>query len=209
VARELVSCRLRVGYKGVIGSVDAGSYLICGKAVERIAGDHLVTFRRELGVEASGAASAVDDPAREVAWPQGEHHPVFFPGSSPGDDLVQFGDGPLLAPVGRERLVETADLAGCPVRVDYALGRGLVVFPLGLVPDPAGLFFIPRVHCPVEAFGEVAKAGPDTLVVGATLDPLLVAFRWCGHAGSSDLILPDRENVTQVEQRGNHDRISR
>jgi len=190
VPHELVSCRLRVAYKGVIGSVDTGSYLICGKAVERIAGDHLVAFPRELG------------------WRQGEH-PVFFPGSSPGDDLVQFGDGPLLAPVGREGLVETADLAGCPVRVDYALGRGLVVFPLGLVPDTAGLLFVPRVHCPVEAFGEVAKAGPDTLVVGATLDALLVAFRWCGHAGSSDLILPDRENVTQVEQRGNHDRISR
>src|SRR5215212_4282647 len=82
----------------------------------------------------------------------------------------------LLAAMGCERLVETADLAGCPVRVDYALGRGLVVLPLGLVSDPAGPLFIPRFDGPVEALGEVAKAGPDTLVVGATLEALLVAF---------------------------------
>ena len=56
------------------------------------------------------------------------------------------------------------------------------------VPDAAGLPFVPRLDGPVEALGEVAKAGPDALVVGATLDALLVAFRWCGHAGS-DLIL--------------------
>ena len=91
--------------------------------------------------------------------------------------------------VGSERLVEAADLAGGPVGVDYALGRGLIVLSLGLVPDLAGLLYIPGIDSPVEALGEVAKAGPDALVVGATLDALLVTFGWCGHTGSSDLIL--------------------
>src|SRR5215204_889690 len=82
----------------------------------------------------------------------------------------------LLAPVGCECLVEAADLAGGLDRLDYALGRGLVVLPLGLVTDPAGLLFIPRFDGPVEALGEVAQAGSNTLVVGATLEALLIAF---------------------------------
>src|SRR5215213_11062964 len=133
------------------------------------------------------------------------------PGSGDGSRELRLKprDGALLAAVGDECLVEAADLAGGPVGVDYALGRGLVVLPLGLVPDPAGFLCIPRIDGPVEALGEVAQAGSDALVVGATLDVLLVTFGWCGHGGSSDLILPDRKNVTQVEQRGNHDRISR
>jgi hypothetical protein len=90
--------------------------------------------------------------------------------------------GALLAPVDREGLVKAADLAGGPVRVDYALGRGHVVLPLGLVPDPAGLLLVSRLYGPVEALGEVAKAGSDALVVGPTLDALLVALGWCWHA---------------------------
>src|SRR5215213_7509940 len=111
------------------------------------------------------------------------------PGSGGGSRELRLKprDGALLAAVGRECLVEAADLAGCPVRVDYALGRGLVVLPLGLVPDPAGPLFIPRFDGPVEALGEVAKAAPDTLVMGATLDVLLVALGRCWHGGSSQI----------------------
>jgi hypothetical protein len=73
--------------------------------------------------------------------------------------------------------------------MDYAFARGLVVLSLGLVPDAAGLHFVPRLDGPVEALREVAKAGPDALVVSVTLDALLVTLGWCGHAGSSDLRL--------------------
>src|ERR671916_1328662 len=104
------------------------------------------------------------------------------------DDPGDLEDG-LLAAVGGERLVEAADLAGGPVGVDYALGRGLVVLPLGLVPDPTGFLYIPGIDGPVKALGEVTEAGSDAFVVGAAFDVLLVTFGWCGHAGSSDLIL--------------------
>src|SRR4029450_3112535 len=105
----------------------------------------------------------------------------------------------LLVPVRGEGFVEAAHLAGRPVRVDDALGRGLVVLPLGLVPDLTRPLLVTGLDGPVEVFGEVAETGSGALVVGAALDALLVAFGWCGHAGSSDKNWPDRENVTQVE----------
>ena len=157
-----------------------GRYLLLSEALT----EDLFGQGDALGGEWHGLCFAL-----EIVRRQGEHPDVFVLRSPPGNDLVQSRDGVLLAAVGRECLVEAAYLAGSPVRMDYALARGFVVLHLGLVSDAAGLLLVPRLDCPVEALGEVAKAGPDALVVGATLDALLVAFGWCGHAGSSNLIL--------------------
>jgi len=139
-----------VGHESVEGSVDACSNLLCGRALERMKGNHIVAFLGKLGVEARRTRGAVEDLAEEVARRQGEHPDVFVLRSPLGNDLVQLRDGALLAAVGRECFIEAADLTGSPVRMDYAFARGLVVFPLGLVPDTAGLFFVPRLDGPVE-----------------------------------------------------------
>ena len=144
---------------------------------------------RSLLRQARRTRGAVEALNQELAWYHGENSDVFVLRSPPSNDLVQLRYKALLAAVGREGLVEAADFAGSLVRMNHAFARSLVVLPLGDVPDTAGLPFVPRFDSPVEALREVAKAGPGALVVGAALDALLVAFGWCGHAGSSDLRL--------------------
>src|ERR671913_600218 len=98
---ELVVCHPRVGYHGVVGSVEAGAYLISGEAVKWVARDYFMAFCGELGVEARRTRGTVEDRAQEVTWHQGEHPDVFALGSPPGNDLVQLRDGALLVAVGR------------------------------------------------------------------------------------------------------------
>jgi hypothetical protein len=74
---ELVVRNPRVVHGSVEGSVHACSNCLCGEAIERITGSHLVAFRGELGVEARRTRGAVENFAQEVTWCQSKHPDVF------------------------------------------------------------------------------------------------------------------------------------
>jgi hypothetical protein len=72
-----------------------------------------------------------------------------------------------------------------------------------------GGVLVARVYRLVEVLGEVPQAGPLAALLLETLDALLVALGWCGHAAPPCDTGLNRENVTHSEQSVDHGKLGR